>query len=1213
MAVYLRLIILLGMMMWTINNVEAKAPKNEKDLPGKNLEALPETIPELTELKKVLAKAYHEADMLSEKDKIYKTSSRLVEITQKLCTLVSKNFPETSQELKVTRDEYLFIARRHVQFLEKQRDFDAAIELRKNILACTTLRWGTNHANTRYAKYYADNATFLATLTDQQLDELDHAQSLTSEAVFGISKNNLTNATMKLQEALEIKQRILGENHADFATAHYELAMCYHKANDLAAAETHYQKALEIREKALGEISSPYASTLNKLADLYKEQKQYDKARVAYAQSMNIANEVLVHTDATYLNIIDNVADFYDFIADHPTAKRIRERALLIMKNIRNYKVFDHAMQFDKMVQTCIDMHDYKVAKQYVLESMVLKKANNYEKTRFYVISQIDLARIHHHLNEIKEADALFESLKQSYEMQFNQQEPLYAMILGHYAELLMKEKNFESSALLFDRSLEIGEIAFKSQPLVYAKSLNTAGKAFTKMSKLDRAKLCLTRAYEIRTNELGSEHFHTNYSRKQLATYYKSSGEYAESAKLYQDIVEYDRKQLGETHEAYIYSLNQLANVNYCLQNYPSAILLHEEVQEIQKTKCTRYHPDYLITLMDLGLCHMAMENYALALPYFRECFDNNMHVLSQITLEPRSYMQLKYESQTALCLNYYLSCAQKAHAPIDEIYATVLNWKNSNVLRSRAFKFCKTTPQWSVHFDLLKKPVTTWKNSINVSHSPEQYQKWLKDNSRIESEIKDLTDFLIEECPSYRNATLSMTLAEVEKSIPQDATLIDYFEYLAYVHDPSQPAKFVASRQLLAFVVSANHEIQLINIGAVEPLEDATERWLTSYGTMPDAIKAGQLLIQKLWQPVVPYLTDIKLVMISPDGALGNLPFHALPGHKPDTFLIEDYALVVIPVVKLLPSYIDINDVEDYADPIVFMGNIDYDHQVKIPIKNSLSSMKEPDLKKPMDFVINQFDWEKLPDTKHEIEVIKEIYKPRRNYSKIQVAEEARASIDYFMDDVRFNHIVHLATHAYFAVPEMRSVHYADANQQPFDHTKIQTDDWSRFQQQTLPGSLSGLVFAGANPFHDSDMPITNQQRNAYLTCADIANLIFDDVSIVVVSNCDNGVKETASGEGPLNLQRAFQVSGAKSLLISHWKLDGEQRIPWLKEFYTNLEVKKLGKLDSLREAQLAYLKRVRAEVASTANKPAAEDFKTYSLSPYHWATFTLSGYWK
>jgi CHAT domain-containing protein len=89
------------------------------------------------------------------------------------------------------------------------------------------------------------------------------------------------------------------------------------------------------------------------------------------------------------------------------------------------------------------------------------------------------------------------------------------------------------------------------------------------------------------------------------------------------------------------------------------------------------------------------------------------------------------------------------------------------------------------------------------------------------------------------------------------------------------------------------------------------------------------------------------------------------------------------------------------------------------------------------------------------------------------------------------------------------------------------------------------------------------------------EVAGLDLERTEMVVLSACETELGSVAGGEGVLGLPRAFQIAGAKTTVASLWKVDDAATQILMKEFYTNLWQKKLGKLESLRQAQLRMLR--------------------------------------
>src|SRR5262245_39086304 len=113
--------------------------------------------------------------------------------------------------------------------------------------------------------------------------------------------------------------------------------------------------------------------------------------------------------------------------------------------------------------------------------------------------------------------------------------------------------------------------------------------------------------------------------------------------------------------------------------------------------------------------------------------------------------------------------------------------------------------------------------------------------------------------------------------------------------------------------------------------------------------------------------------------------------------------------------------------------------------------------------------------------------------------------------------------------------------------------------------PLLLSGLVLAGANADPDRGL----------LRAEEVADLDLRGCELAVLSACETALGKVADTEGVQGLQWAFQAAGARSLVVSLWKVHDAATSVLMEEFYTNLWHKKLSRLEALRQAQLTVLR--------------------------------------
>jgi tetratricopeptide (TPR) repeat protein len=93
-------------------------------------------------------------------------------------------------------------------------------------------------------------------------------------------------------QALELRKRLLGEQHPSVAQSLNYLANFYKYQGRYNQAEPLYLQALELYKRLLGEQHPDVAQSLNNLANLYKSQGRYNEAEPLFLQALEIHQQV---------------------------------------------------------------------------------------------------------------------------------------------------------------------------------------------------------------------------------------------------------------------------------------------------------------------------------------------------------------------------------------------------------------------------------------------------------------------------------------------------------------------------------------------------------------------------------------------------------------------------------------------------------------------------------------------------------------------------------------------------------------------------------------------------------------------------------------------------------------------------------------------------------------------------------------------------------
>jgi len=166
----------------------------------------------------------------------------------------------------------------------------------------------------------------------------------------------------------------------------------------------------------------------------------------------------------------------------------------------------------------------------------------------------------------------------------------------------------------------------------------------------------------------------------------------------------------------------------------------------------------------------------------------------------------------------------------------------------------------------------------------------------------------------------------------------------------------------------------------------------------------------------------------------------------------------------------------------------------------------------------------------------------------------------------------------------------------------------------------AMSSALILAPDPDRSADSLALD--TDGQITAQQIVNTWDLDADLVVLSACETGLGRYAGGEGYLGFTQALFVKGARSVVLSLWKVDDRATSLLMRRFYENLLGKRedgkapMPKAEALSEAK-AWLRTQSAEDDPTTRSEPRKSFKGKhqpAISrfdhPYYWAGFILIG---
>ncbi|HVT60390.1 MAG TPA: CHAT domain-containing protein [Thermoanaerobaculia bacterium] len=1005
------------------------------------------------------------------------------------------------------------------------------------------------------------------------------------------------------ERVVECRRALVAEEPAPFAESLRNLGLSYHYLSRLDAALQLYQEAVAVSRRFLGRgtTSEDIAAALESLSSLLLDQRRFHEASAAADESLDLRRRAVPLRPEMVVTALVTRARIEEEL-DLAAAKATLLEAHALCRELGPGHEGDKGRVANNLGETLYRLGDLPQAITLLQEAEKLY-GSLVPPSRRLATTQLLLGEVLSQSGDYPRALEYYRKGVAGHRAWLGEEPFRYCDALSGLASVLEATGQWEEALALEREALAIREAALGSKPapgqvelqLILARSLTRLGALQRRMGAAPGARASLERALGIQDGALGgTANVDRAASMLELADYWLEEGD-QERARSLADRCLRELAALGERSPLLLRATETAARVTAA----PAAALraLEDARRQVGPAFGDRspWAASLLQTRAELrlrqndaaGALDDALLAQEISLPQVRtvvQAFPRDQALVFAANRRRSLDLALRLTAEHA---------ALRAHS-VTRVWQVAASSRmlvlNAEIDRQRLLR-ATADPQLASEAKLLAAAREGFAYLLVRNESSEGARRDQLQASRRELRAAEETMAARLRHLLPGSATGRITLAKLRQRLPAGAALVAFFQYR---RPPGGDA-------YLAFVLNRSTPPSAVRLGTVLEIDWLIQQWrnaiLSPHGDAAARRQAGLALRQAVWDPIARRLGDSRTVFVVPDGALHLVPLMALSTPGGGYLVEEGWEFHTLTSERDLLA----RPAPRGPGPWLAVGGIDYDRaawQVASTAAPTLDTLRGGGAHAG-DVASRDAEacpagslpfFAALPGSRAEIEELRTLWRrllPRspRNNAPLTVLTGQEATKQAFRSAVHGQRLVHLATHG-FAVaghcgarpPAVRGIGGLSLGE-------------AAGAEELEP--LAGLVLAGAN----RRAPADDGNLDGILTAAEILDLDLHAADWVVLSACDSGLGTVRAGEGVVGILRAFQVAGAKTVVVSLWSIDDQDAREWMRELYRARFERRVSTREAMRQATLRSLQ---------ISRKQGDD------NPARWAGFVATGQW-
>ncbi len=764
---------------------------------------------------------------------------------------------------------------------------------------------------------------------------------------------------------------------------------------------------------------------------------------------------------------------------------------------------------------------------------------------------------------------------------------PDVAASLNKLAVVFMKIGDYQGSHHLYTRALRIREKVLGPEHSDVGISLNNLALLLDEVGDQAGARLHYERALAIWEKGLGSDHPWVAVCLHNLADVLRRTGDCERARPMFERVLAIWEGSLGSEHPWVAVCMNNLAKLHEETEDFDTARILFERSLAIREKTLGPDHPDVAKTLINVAMFNEKTGDFANA----RSVYEKSLAIREK-TLGPEHPLVAESLQKLSRLL---LRTGQAAHA--EDLLSRAS--KIFEVARLRAgMGFVRATFQASPYSELaiarlvLGRTDDAWPAAeralgraladLLITSGQRSLEPW---EAAREDSLREVLGELESRLIALQESVRADSTGEASRSFDKSRTQLLDAEVawsilqreIAARHPVTEGQAFPLSRiqrslapcaaligwvnadmelggdDCWGYIIRKSGPVRWVRLGEARRTEGGTsplekvrrfrESLLVaaSWRERVTEVHGITAYAQDLWDdwvaPLVPHLGGVEEVVIIPSGPVLGVPLEALPDSA-GVYLSDRYAVSYIPSATIY-TWLREMRMEERKYPRRFallLGDPPYTgEQLSMMKLEELSgevamihveenAIVEPNLLRGA-LTGNEealSGLQRLPWTREEV---------------TRIAAVMKEGTVLLGPDASEQHLISLARSG--RIREFDTIHLA---------THALVDD--------LAPERSALILSRVDLPDPVESMITGERvYDGLLTAKEIVREWVLDADLVTLSGCQTGLGKEVAGEGYIGLAHAFLQAGARSLVVSLWRVEDMATALLMTRFYENL----------------------------------------------------------